>query len=276
MMERRFRAACVQLCTGRDVVANIASATALIREAAACGASYVQTPEQTSLMELRGAFLLEAVYGQDDDPALIRFRDLARELKIHLHVGSLAIRISGTHVANRAFVIAADGTIAASYDKIHLFDVDLDHGERYRESEHYRAGDKAVTVDLPWCRLGLSICYDLRFAYLYRALAQAGASVLSVPSAFTRQTGEAHWHVLQRARAIETGCFVISAAQGGCHENGRETYGHSLIVSPWGEIIAEAGDQPGVILADIDLSEVDAARRRVPSLRHDRSAMIGN
>jgi len=274
MGERTFTAACVQLRAGRNVAANIEAAEALIREAAATGAEYVQTPEQTALMELRTEALFANIVAEDDDPALKRFTALAAELGIWLHIGSLAIRVAPDKAANRAFVIAPDGAIAARYDKIHMFDVDLPSGETYRESRNYRPGEEAVTVDLPWGRLGLSICYDLRFAHLYRALAQAGADFLAIPSAFTRQTGEAHWHVLQRARAIETGCHVMSAAQGGTHENGRETFGHSLIVAPWGEVLAEAGTDPCVITAKIDPAASVEARRRIPALKHDRGYSV--
>ena len=197
-------------------------------------------------------------------------REVARKLGIYIHIGSLAIRASPEKAANRSFLIDRKGDVAARYDKIHMFDVDLAGGESYRESSNYRAGDLAVVADLPWGRLGLTVCYDLRFPALYRALAEAGASFLAIPSAFTRQTGEAHWHVLQRARAIENGCFVFAAAQGGKHENGRETFGHSLVVDPWGRILAEGGIAPAVLMAEIDLAEVTAARARLPSLHHGR------
>lgn len=271
MGERTFTAACVQLRAGQKPGANIDAAEALIREAAAMGAQYVQTPEQTALMELRTEALFANIVAEAEDPALKRFTALAAELGIWLHVGSLAIRLAADKATNRAFVIRPDGKIAARYDKIHMFDVDLPSGESYRESKNYRPGTEAVAVDLPWGRLGLSICYDLRFAYLYRALAQAGADFLAIPAAFTRQTGEAHWHVLQRARAIETGCYVISAAQGGTHENGRQTFGHSLIVAPWGEVLAEAGTDPCVITASIDPAACATARARIPALKHDRN-----
>jgi len=270
-LSSRFTAACVQMQGTRDVDTNIEAAVAMIREAARSGADYVQTPEQTALMELDTAKVFEVITDEANDRALAAFRKLAAELGIWLHVGSLAIRISETQGANRAFVIDPQGEIAVRYDKIHMFDVDLPNGETYRESKTYRPGTAAVTAALPWATLGLSICYDIRFAYLYRALAKAGATVLTAPAAFTRVTGEAHWHILQRARAIENGAFVISAAQGGMHENGRATYGHSLIVAPWGEILAEAGTEPEVILAEIDPAKVDEARGRVPSLTHDRS-----
>ena len=225
-----FRAACVQLRTGRDVAANIAAAEALIRAAAGGGAHYIQTPEQTALMELERKVLFATIVAEDDDPALKRFRALAAELGVWLHIGSLAIRIGEQQAANRAFVIAPDGAIAARYDKVHMFDVDLPSGERYRESATYAPGSKAVVVDLPWLRLGVTICYDLRFAALYRSLAKAGAGMLAIPAAFTQVTGEAHWHVLQRARAIETGSFIVSAAQGGHHENGRGAQGDNRTI----------------------------------------------
>jgi predicted amidohydrolase len=205
---------------------------------------------------------------------LKRLRALAAELGIHLHVGSLAIKLDDTRVANRSYVIDPRGGILAHYDKLHLFDVDLAGGETYRESHHARPGASAVLVDLSFGRLGLSICYDLRFPQLYRALAAAGAEFIAVPAAFTRQTGEAHWHVLIRARAIETGAFVLAATQGGLHENGRMTFGHSLIVSPWGEVLAEGGEDPGVIFADIDLAASAEARARIPALKHDRDFAV--
>ena len=267
---RRFVAACIQMRCGRDMLANADAAVSAIREAAERGAQYVQTPETTSLVERDRERMFASVRSQNDDPVLDALRQTARDCRIVVHVGSLAIR-NGDKIANRAFVIDADGAIAASYDKLHLYDVDLPNGESWRESATYSGGDTGVTVALPWATLGLAICYDLRFPALYRALAEAGAEILCAPSCFTRQTGEAHWHVLQRARAIETGSFMISAAQGGRHEDGRETFGHSLIVDPWGRILAEAeGNEPGVILAEIDLALVAEARMRIPALRHAR------
>ena len=271
MTEHGFKAACVQLRTGQDMQANIADAVSLIRKAAGEGADYVLTPEQTSLMELKPKALFSQVRTEDNDLALPAFRALAAELGVWLHIGSLAIRLSDDKAANRSFLIAPDGTIAARYDKVHMFDVDLAGGESYRESQTYQAGDEAVVAELPWGKLGLSICYDLRFPHLYRTLSHAGAHFLTVPAAFTRQTGQAHWHTLLRARAIENGAFVLAAAQGGMHENGRETYGHSLIISPWGDVLAEAYTDPGVIIAEIDVSAVEHARGRIPSLSHDRS-----
>ncbi len=271
----KFRAALVQMCAMKSVDKNLIEATRLIREAAAGGALYVQTPEVTTLMETDKAKLVIAIRPEEGNPALAHFRALARELKIWLHIGSMAVAVPGDRFANRSFLISPEGAVAAKYDKIHMFDVQLPGGETYRESKNYRPGEDAVLADLPWGRLGMTICYDLRFPGLYRALAQAGASMLAIPAAFTVPTGKAHWHVLMRARAIETGCFVMAAAQGGMHETGRATYGHSLIVAPWGEIIAEAdGDGPAVVFADIDLAHVTEARRRVPSLEHDRSFTV--
>lgn len=266
----RFRAACVQLRSSDDVAENVAIASQLIREAKAKGADFVATPENTTLMAPDGGAKLERSFPEADDPALPRFRALAEELGIWLLVGSLAIKVSDTKTANRSFLIDPRGRIVVRYDKIHLFDVDLPSGETYRESNTVAGGGSAIAPELPWCRFGLSICYDLRFPQFYRALAKAGALVLTVPSAFTETTGRGHWHVLLRARAIENGAFVIAPAQGGHHANGRKTYGHSLIVSPWGQILAEAGVDPCVILADIDpLAAVDA-RARIPNLQHDR------
>jgi len=267
---KRFRAALVQLRSGREIAPNMAAAEELIREAAGQRAEYVQTPENTALMELRTSRLFERIRPEAETAILGDFARLAQELGIWLHVGSIAVQVGESKAANRAYLFAPNGVIAARYDKIHMFDVNLSSGETYRESKNYQPGSTAVAVSLPWGKLGITTCYDLRFPEQYKTLAQAGADILAVPSAFTKQTGEAHWHVLLRARAIETGCFVLAAAQAGLHENGRETYGHSLIVSPWGEIIAEADDQPTVIVADIDLSEVDAARERIPSLDHAR------
>ena len=221
-------------------------------------------------MDIRRDRLLATVVPEEIDAGLARLRELARKLGIWLHVGSLAIKVSPDRAANRSFLIEPTGEIAARYDKIHMFDVDLAGGESYRESNSFRPGESAIAGDLPWGRLGMTICYDLRFPSLYRALAEAGASFIAIPAAFTRQTGEAHWHVLIRARAIENGCYVFAAAQGGLHENGRSTFGHSLVVDPWGRIIAEGGTEPGVVMAKVDPAEVAAARGRVPSLQHGR------
>ena len=265
-----FRVGLIQMRSGRAPAANLDAAAKLIREAKQAGADYVLTPEMTNIMELSRERLFAAIAPEEDDPSLAAFRELARDLSLFLHVGSLAIKASPEKAANRSFLIDPKGTIIARYDKIHMFDVDLDRGESYRESLNFRPGELAVLADLPWGRIGLSICYDLRFPALYGALAEAGASVLTIPSAFTRPTGEAHWHVLIRARAIENGCFVLAAAQGGAHENGRETFGHSLAVDPWGRILAEGGTEPCVVMANIDPAAVAAARARIPSLQHGR------
>ena len=266
----RFKAACVQLRSSDDVAENIRDASALIREAQGQGAQFIATPENTTLMAPDGGAKLEKSFPEDADPALPAFRALAEELGVWLLIGSLAIKVSESKTANRSFLIDPKGRIASRYDKIHLFDVDLPSGEKYRESNTVAGGSKAVLADLPWGKIGLTICYDLRFPQLYRALAQKGASILTVPSAFTETTGKAHWHVLLRARAIENGAFVIAPAQGGTHANGRKTYGHSLIIAPWGEILAEGGTDPGVIVADIDLGAVAEARARIPALQHDK------
>jgi deaminated glutathione amidase len=267
---KTFRAALVQLCSGREIASNMAFATGLIRAAAGQGAHYIQTPENTALVELSTERLFERVRSEEETAILRDFSDLASKLGVWLHIGSIAIRVDEQKAANRSFLFAPDGSVAARYDKIHMFDVDLPSGESYRESKNYRAGDTAIHVRLPWGTLGMTTCYDLRFPEQYKALAQAGADFLAVPSAFTRQTGQAHWHVLLRARAIETGCFVFAAAQGGDHEVGRATYGHSLIISPWGEILAEGGEEPGLVSAHIDVSQVAAARQRIPALKHAR------
>jgi predicted amidohydrolase len=270
MSASTFKAALIQMRSGLTPAANVDAAARLIEQAKAAGADYVQTPEMTNILAGRREQLFAVVAEEDKDPSLAAFRELARRLKLTIHVGSLAIKLTHERAANRGFLIGPNGEIAARYDKIHMFDVDLANGESYRESNNYQAGESAVVADLPWGRLGLTICYDLRFPALYRALAEAGASFLAIPAAFTKQTGEAHWHVLQRARAIENGCFVLAAAQGGKHEHGRETYGHSLIVDPWGRVLAEGGIEPGVIMAEIDPAQVAAARGRVPSLQHGR------
>lgn len=265
-----FKAAMIQMRSGLSPNANIDAAVRMIGEAKAAGADYVQTPEMTNIMEVKRERLFATIVGEAADTSLATLRELARKLGIFVHIGSLAIKLTGERAANRSFLIAPSGEIVARYDKIHMFDVDLANGESYRESRNYRPGEQAVLCDLPWGRLGLTVCYDLRFPALYRALAEAGATMLAIPSAFTQQTGDAHWHVLNRARAIENGCFVFAAAQGGKHENGRETFGHSLIVDPWGRILAEGGAEPGVVMAEIDLAEVAKARTRIPSLQHGR------
>ncbi len=264
-----FRAAAVQLRSGLDPDANVAAAEELIRAAAGDGARYVLTPEMTVVLDIERDRLMQRVTVQDEDRGLARLQGVARDLGIFLHIGSMAVLAPSGQIANRGLLIAPDGSIAAAYDKLHMFDVDLNDQESYRESTLFEAGDQAVVANLGFARVGLSICYDLRFPHLYRALAQKGADVLAVPAAFTHTTGRAHWHVLLRARAIENGAFVIAAAQGGRHEDGRTTYGHSLIVAPWGEVLAELGDEPGFVTVDIDTDIAERTRRRIPSLTHD-------
>src|SRR6202140_520466 len=269
-IDSKFKVALIQMRSGLEPQANLAAVLAGVDEAKRGGADYIQTPEMTNVLENKRERLLTKIFSEEQDPTLATLREVARKLSIYIHLGSLAIKATPEKAANRAFLIDRKGDIAARYDKIHMFDVDLAGGESYRESNTYRPGDLAVVADLPWGRLGLTVCYDLRFPALYRALAEAGASFLAIPSAFTKQTGEAHWHVLMRARAIENGCFVLAAAQGGKHENGRETFGHSLVIDPWGRILAEGGTEPSVIMAEIDPAEVAAARSRGPPLSPGR------
>jgi predicted amidohydrolase len=265
-----FRVACIQTSSTREVAENVATVSAQIARARADGAELICTPENTGLMEPNRALRLQKAEPEASSRALSGFREAAAKSGAWVLIGSLAIRLDGDKLANRSFLIDGSGNVVASYDKIHMFDVDLPNGETYRESNGVRPGEQAVVAQTPWGALGLTICYDVRFGYLHRALAHAGAVMLTVPAAFTVPTGQAHWHVLLRARAIETGCFVFAPAQTGEHAEGRRTYGHSLIISPWGEVLADAGEAPGYIVADIDLEQVSKARAMVPALRHDR------
>lgn len=269
-----LRVGLVQMCAGRDVVHNVKEASTFIREAASRGAQYVQTPEITTLMETERQRLFAAVEPEPGNTAVAAFAALAQELGIWLHIGSMAILVGDGRLANRSLLFSPHGEIVGRFDKIHMFDVSLPNGETYRESKNYQPGSEAVIAALPWAKLGMTVCYDLRFPHLYRQLAQAGAEILAIPSSFTVKTGEAHWHVLMRARAIENGCFVLAAAQSGRHEAGRDTYGHSIVVSPWGEVLADAGRETGVLMADLDLSDIKAARERIPSLQHDRDFKV--
>lgn len=263
--------ALVQMRSGIDPEANIKDAIRLIRDAAATGAQLVATPETTHLVQKNAAEAFKVLHAPETEPALPAFSALARELGITLLIGSLAVRTPDGRAANRSFLFGPDGALLATYDKAHMFDVGLGKGETYRESDNYAPGDRLVVADTAGARLGLSICYDVRFAYLYRRLAKAGAQILTVPAAFTRPTGRAHWEVLLRARAIETGSYVIAPAQSGLHEDGRKTWGHSMIIGPWGEVVAVRKDaEPGVLSARIDLDKVAEARRRIPALEHDR------
>jgi predicted amidohydrolase len=270
-MSGAFKAACLQFNSGRDVAPNIESLVTLARRARDQGAELIMTPEVSDMIEPDRKLRFEKARAEGEHPMLTAARELARELEAHLLLGSIVVKLEAETLANRSFLIRPDGEIARRYDKIHMFDVDLPNGERYRESAVFRPGAAAAVTPLPWGVLGMTVCYDLRFPYLYRALAQAGADFLTIPAAFTVPTGRAHWHVLMRARAIENGCFVFAPAQWGEHANGRRTYGHSLIVAPWGEVLAEAEDGTGVILAEIDPAKVLEARRQVPSLSHDRN-----
>ncbi len=266
-----FKAACVQVNASDDMDANLRTLGDMVRRARDEGAEFITTPENVAMMITGSANLRAKAAPEASHPALVAFRALARETGAWLLAGSLHVKLEDEdRLANRSYLVSPDGEVAARYDKIHMFDVDLPSGESYRESKNFRPGGEAVLAELPWCRLGLTICYDLRFPQLYRALAKAGAEVLTIPSAFTRPTGRAHWQALMRARAIETGCYVLAAAQCGEHAGGRKTYGHSLIVAPWGEVVAEAGEEPGVVVAELDLARVAEARAQVPSLGHDR------
>lgn len=272
-MAKTFRVACVQNCAANDMQANLAAVDPLIDAAARDGAQLICLPEYFCCIEPQDRLYLAHGYTEATHPALSHFRQRAARLGVWLLLGSLCLRNDEATVRNRSFLLNASGDIVARYDKIHLFDVELNAGESYRESNTVVPGDRLSLAATPWGMLGLTICYDLRFASLYRALAQAGASFITVPAAFTQQTGEAHWHVLLRARAIETGCFVIAPGQCGVRSWGRATYGHSLVVNPWGMVLADAGTEPGYVVAEIDPAEVGQARRMIPSLRHDRDFM---
>ena len=270
-----FTAACVQINASNDLDENIATLGRMIREARAGGADFITTPECAAMIEVGRENIRAKAFTEDAHPALDAFRGWAVETGAWLLAGSLSVLVEGEErLANRQYLIDPAGNIAASYDKIHMFDVDLPNGKSLRESNNYRPGKDAFVPPLPWCQLGLSICYDLRFPHLYRDLAKAGADVLVIPSAFMQVTGEAHWHVLMRARAIETGCYVIAAAQCGEHVAGRLSYGHSLIVAPWGEILSDGGKSEGVTMAQIDQAAVHKARGHIPALKHDRDYQL--
>ena len=270
-MGQTFRVACIQNCAEREMAPSIAALDPLIHGAAADGAQLIVLPEMATMLEPQNPKVLEKAVLEDADPGLKRFRALAQETGAWILAGSLLVKVADENrVANRSFLVDSNGRLTARYDKLHLFDVDWASGESYRESATVRAGDSAVLASSPWGPIGLSVCYDLRFAYLYRALAKAGARYLAIPAAFTYTTGKAHWHVLARARAIETGCYVFAANQTGIHAEGRRTWGHSLIVDPWGEVVADGGEDIGWISADVDPAKVETARGMIPALRHDR------
>jgi predicted amidohydrolase len=264
------RIALFQSTTGLDPAANARALVAAIDEAAAGGAAMLFTPEMSGLLDSDRARSAPKLRREEDDPVLAAVREAAARRGIWVHLGSLALLAEDALCANRAFLIDSSGNIRAFYDKIHLFDVDLPTGESWRESAAYRPGARAVVADTPAGRLGLAICYDLRFPALFSALAEAGAEILSIPAAFTVPTGRAHWHVLMRARAIEAGVFVVAAAQWGRHEDGRETFGHSLVVDPWGEVLLDMGEGKGLAFADLDLSRIAEVRSRLPAIRHRR------
>jgi predicted amidohydrolase len=277
-MSSVFTASCIQFTSARDYESNIRVVSDLVRRARDRGADFVLTPENTGLTEPVGKLRREKARDEANHPVLAALREVAQETGVWMLIGSLAVDLSREpgiaeverRLANRSYLIDPNGVIVARYDKIHMFDVDLAGGESYRESNAFRPGDRTVLAETPWGVLGMTVCYDLRFPHLYRALAQAGADFLAIPSAFTVPTGKAHWHVLLRARAIENGCFVLAPAQWGEHAEGRRTYGHSLIVDPWGEVMADGEEGVGIVSARIEMAAIEKARRMVPSLRHDR------
>ena len=264
--------AALQMCSGTDPVRNVETMRRLVREAAAKGAVYVQTPEMTGALQRDRAGLREILRSEADDLVVAAAAELARELGIHVHVGSTAIALDDGKIANRGFLFGPDGQTICTYDKIHMFDVDLDNGESWRESAVYSPGAIARMADLPFAKLGFAICYDVRFPELFKTQAQAGAEIISVPAAFTRQTGEAHWETLLRARAIENGVYIIAAAQAGVHEDGRETFGHSMIIDPWGRVLASAGGTgEAVVIAEVDIAAVKSTHQKIPNLRNGRT-----
>ncbi len=269
-MSDGFKAACVQNCAGADMTATLDRSVELVHQALEKGADLIALPEFFSCLHVGNDGIQTGPVPESEHPALPIFSNTAQESGAWLLLGSLGIDDGGPRLRNRTFVISPEGEICARYDKIHMFDVALGNGENYKESDTFEPGDQAVLAATPWGLIGLSICYDLRFAYLYRTLAQAGAKILAIPAAFMKTTGEAHWHTLCRARAIETGCYVIAPCQSGSHGKAR-TYGHSLIIDPWGKVLADgSGDDEDVIVAEINLSRVDDVRNRVPALKHDR------
>jgi deaminated glutathione amidase len=265
-----FRVACLQMQTGNDLAANLDTVRTMARAAALDGARFVLTPEYSLMMDGSGRIMRERALEPDGTPALPGLQALAKELSVWLLVGSLTLKTGAERIANRSYLIAADGSVVASYDKIHMFDVTLPDGKVIRESSAYCPGDRATVADTPWGKIGLTVCYDLRFPQLYRALAKAGARYLTIPSSFQRATGKVHWHTLIKARAIENACFVFAPAMCGEHPGNRTTYGHSLIVDPWGDVLADGGDQPGIVYADVDPARVDYVRTMLPCLEHDR------
>ena len=272
-MSGPVRIACLQLQAGNDLEANLATVRGMAGAAAQHGARFILTPEYVLMLDGSGRVMREKALAPDGAPALPALQALASELKVWFLAGSLTVRTDGAdgRIANRSFLISDAGAVAATYDKIHMFDVTLPDGRAIRESSAYRPGDRAVTAATPWGRVGLTVCYDLRFPGLYRTLARAGAYYITVPSTFQRQTGKVHWHTLVRARAIENGCFIIAPAMCGNHPGNRQSYGHTLVVDPWGEVLADGGESPGIVYADIDPAAVARARGMIPSIEHDRA-----
>lgn len=270
-MSAILRTACVQVSAGTELQPNLTAAGDLVRRARDAGADFIALPENVGWIVQGRAKTMERVRTEQEHPGIPFFSDLAKETGAWILAGTLGVLLEDGRVANRSYLFGSDGRAVGHYDKIHMFDVDLKGGESYRESATFRPGEHAVVARTPWCDVGMTVCYDLRFAYLHRTLAKAGAAILTVPAAFTVPTGRAHWHVLLRARAIETGCFVVAPAQTGTHDEGRQTYGHSLIVSPWGEVLGDAGEEVGFVVADLDMALVEEARRMVPALTHDRT-----
>jgi predicted amidohydrolase len=267
-----LRVALIQTRTPATQAASLAQVEPLIRHAAEAGAQLIVTPEGSNFLQRDRPKMLETLKPIEEDPFVHGVRMLARELKVWVLIGSALVARGSDKAANRAVLIADSGEIVTTYDKLHMFDVDLPNGDKYRESSLYEPGTEARIVQTPWGKLGITICYDMRFPQLYRALAKAGADIIAVPAAFTRPTGEAHWEVLLRARAIENGVFILAAAQGGTHEDGRSTWGHSLVADPWGRVLADAGDdRPGVVLADLNLQDVETTRQAIPSLKNERA-----
>jgi len=269
-MNPSFRAACLQLNSGSDLTANLDTVKSMVTEAAGSGAHLILTPEYSLMMDGSGRVMREGALDPDGGASLVELQNLARSNKVWLLVGSLTLKTGEERIVNRSYLIAADGTVAATYDKIHMFDVTLPDGKVIRESSSYRPGEQAVVAATPWGPLGMTVCYDVRFPHLYRALAQRGAQFISVPASFQRQTGKMHWHTLLKARAIENAAYILAPAMCGEHPGKRQTYGHALIVDPWGEILADGGEEPGIIYADIDPARVAKIRGMMPSLEHDR------
>lgn len=269
-MSNVLKIACVQTNAGPVIEENLTQIDTLVRDASGQGAQFIATPENSCHIRTPGTEKLHSAPTQDNHPGVPFFSELAKELSVWLMAGSMSMKISDTQLLNRSFLFSDKGELVAHYDKIHMFDVDLEKGESYRESDANKPGERAVLAKTSIGAIGMTICYDLRFASLYRLLTKAGAQIITVPAAFTVPTGKAHWEVLLRARAIETGCFIVAPGQCGEHEGGRKTYGHSLIISPWGEILADGGEDVGIIMADCDLDLIDKARLAVPSLKHDR------